>query len=112
MATSNSPFQRRYPPELRERAVRMVREAIAESGERNEYRAKAMAVFQLDGDGNDLPDPANVRYFLMSSLPQCARKTTTRPSDQQSAGCGGARAPRCEWRGGRRSVEDGADLVG
>ncbi len=34
MATSNSPFQRRYPPELRERAVRMVREAIAESGER------------------------------------------------------------------------------
>jgi transposase len=36
MATSNhsSPFQRRYPPELRERAVRMVCEAIAESGER------------------------------------------------------------------------------
>jgi transposase len=36
MASSNqsSPFQRRYPPELRERAVRMVREAIAESGER------------------------------------------------------------------------------
>ena len=34
MATSNSPFQRRYPPELRERAVRMVHEAIAESGER------------------------------------------------------------------------------
>jgi transposase len=34
MASSNNPFQRRYPPELRERAVRMVREAIAESGER------------------------------------------------------------------------------
>jgi transposase-like protein len=36
MASSNhsSPFQRRYPPELRERAVRMVHEAIAESGER------------------------------------------------------------------------------
>src|SRR5438067_9428039 len=34
MANSNSPFQRRYPPELRERAVRMVHEAIAESGER------------------------------------------------------------------------------
>src|SRR6266851_6740610 len=34
MATSNSRFQRRYPPELRERAVRMVHEAIAESGER------------------------------------------------------------------------------
>ncbi len=34
MAATNSPFQRRYPPEIRERAVRMVREAIAESGER------------------------------------------------------------------------------
>jgi transposase len=34
MATTNSPFQRRYPPEMRERAVRMVREAIVESGER------------------------------------------------------------------------------
>jgi transposase len=34
MTASNSPFQRRYPPELRERAVRLVREAIAESGER------------------------------------------------------------------------------
>src|SRR5947207_10122082 len=34
MSNSSSPFQRRYPPELRERAVRMVHEAIAESGER------------------------------------------------------------------------------
>src|SRR5215468_1825702 len=34
MAASNSPFQRRYPSEMRERAVRMVHEAIAESGER------------------------------------------------------------------------------
>jgi transposase len=36
MSSSNhsSSFQRRYPPELRERAVRMVHEAIAESGER------------------------------------------------------------------------------
>jgi len=34
MAAPNSPFQRRYPPEMRERAVRMVREAIAESAER------------------------------------------------------------------------------
>ena len=35
MSTSNTskhPSQRRYPPELRERAVRMVREAIAEGG--------------------------------------------------------------------------------
>ena len=34
MATTNSRFQRRYPPEMRERAVCMVREAIAENGER------------------------------------------------------------------------------
>ena len=34
MAATRSAFQRRYPPEMRERAVRMVREAIAESGER------------------------------------------------------------------------------
>lgn len=34
MTTSTSPFQRRYPPELRERAVRLVRETIAERGER------------------------------------------------------------------------------
>jgi transposase len=30
----NHPAQRRYPPELRERAVRMVHEQIAEQGER------------------------------------------------------------------------------
>jgi transposase len=34
MATPNSRFQRRYPVEMRERAIRMVRETIAESGER------------------------------------------------------------------------------
>jgi transposase len=40
MSTSNTnttkghPSQRRYPPELRERAVRMVRQAIADGGER------------------------------------------------------------------------------
>jgi transposase len=34
MATTNSRFQRRYPAEMRERAIRMVHEAIAESGER------------------------------------------------------------------------------
>lgn len=32
MSKQNVPTQRRYPRELRERAVRMVREAIAESG--------------------------------------------------------------------------------
>ena len=34
MTGAKSPFQRRYPPEMRERAVRMVHAAIAESGER------------------------------------------------------------------------------
>src|SRR5436190_1980523 len=34
MAATKSAFQRRYPAEMRERAVRMVHEAIAESGER------------------------------------------------------------------------------
>ncbi len=34
MSTKKNPSQRRYPPELRERAVRMVLEAIAENGER------------------------------------------------------------------------------
>ena len=32
MSTSKNLSQRRYPPELRQRAVRMVREAIAENG--------------------------------------------------------------------------------
>ncbi|SRR6266545_5238990 len=34
MATPHSRFQRRYPAEMRERAIRMVRESIAERGER------------------------------------------------------------------------------
>ena len=42
---------------------------IFEVNSENEYWAKAMAVSQLDADGNDLADPPNVRYFLMSSLP-------------------------------------------
>jgi len=45
---------------------------IFEVNSENEYWAKAMAVFQLDAEGNDLPDPANVRYFLLSSLPHGA----------------------------------------
>ena|SRR6266542_4471803 len=34
MAAPNSRFQHRYPAEIRERAIRMVHERIAESGER------------------------------------------------------------------------------
>jgi Alpha/beta hydrolase domain len=45
---------------------------ILEVNSENEYWAKDMSVFQLDGEGKDLPDPANVRYFLMSSLPHAA----------------------------------------
>ena len=45
---------------------------IFEVNSENEYWAKAMAVFQLDPEGNDLAEPANVRYFLMSSLPHGA----------------------------------------
>jgi hypothetical protein len=42
---------------------------IFEVNSENEYWAKAMSVFQVDAEGNDLADPANVRYFLMASLP-------------------------------------------
>jgi hypothetical protein len=45
---------------------------IFEVNSENEYWAKAMSVFQLDGSGRDLPDPPNVRYYLMSSLPHGA----------------------------------------
>jgi alpha/beta hydrolase family protein len=45
---------------------------IFEVNSENEYWAKDMAVFQLDGEGKDLSDPSNVRYFLMSSLPHAA----------------------------------------
>lgn len=42
---------------------------IFEVNSENEYWAKAMSVFQLDGSGKDLADPPNVRSYLMSSLP-------------------------------------------
>ena len=35
MSSRNGPTQRRYPPELRERAVRMVLETIKETGQRH-----------------------------------------------------------------------------
>ncbi len=52
---------------------------IFEVNSENEYWAKAMAVFHLDGDRNDLADPANVRYFLMSSLPHGGGVPSTGP---------------------------------
>jgi hypothetical protein len=45
---------------------------IFEINSENEYWAKAMSVYQLDADLNDLSDPPNVRSFLMSSLPHGA----------------------------------------
>jgi transposase len=42
MAAPKNPY-RRYPPEMRERAVRMVREAIAERGERQGAVARVAA---------------------------------------------------------------------
>jgi len=42
---------------------------IFEVNSENEYWAKAMSIFHTDGYGNDLSDPPNVRYYLMSSLP-------------------------------------------
>jgi hypothetical protein len=42
---------------------------IFEVNSENEYWSKDGAVLQVDPNGNDLPDPTNVRYFLMSSLP-------------------------------------------
>lgn len=45
---------------------------IFEVNSENEYWAKAASVFQLDGSGKDLPDPPNVRNFLLSSLPHGA----------------------------------------
>lgn len=45
---------------------------IFEVNSGNEYWAKAMSVFHLDSSGNDLPDPPNVRYYLLSSLPHSA----------------------------------------
>jgi hypothetical protein len=48
MAASNSPFQRRYPAEMREPAVRMVHEVIAKSGER--VGAVARVARQLGSD--------------------------------------------------------------
>jgi hypothetical protein len=46
--------------------------ATFEVNSENEYWAKDGAMLQVDPNANDLPDPANVRYFLMASLPHAA----------------------------------------
>jgi hypothetical protein len=53
---------------------------IFEVNSENEYWSKAMSVFHLDSTGKvDLPDPPNVRYYLMSSLPHSAGVGPTGP---------------------------------
>jgi hypothetical protein len=47
---------------------------VFEVNSENEYWAKALSAFQLDGSGKDLPDPPNVRTYLLSSLPHGAAK--------------------------------------
>ena len=50
---------------------------IFEVNSENEYWAKDMAVLQVDANGNDLPDPTNVRYYLISSLPHAGGVPST-----------------------------------
>ena len=49
---SSSPFQRRYPPELRERAVRMVLETASEQGER--FGVVTRVAKQLERENREL----------------------------------------------------------
>ena len=42
---------------------------ILESNSENEYWVKGGSLLHTDTQGNDLPDPPNVRYYLFSSLP-------------------------------------------
>jgi hypothetical protein len=53
---------------------------IFEVNSENEYWAKAMSVFHLDvATGNDLPDPPDVRSYLLASLPHSAGIGPTGP---------------------------------
>jgi hypothetical protein len=45
---------------------------IFESNSENEYWVKGGSLLHTDTLGNDLPDPANVRFYLFSSLPHAA----------------------------------------
>ncbi len=65
---SSSPFQRRYPPELRERAVRMVLETASEQGDR--FGVVTRVAHQL-GIG-----------------PESLRKRATRPRSTAASGQG------------------------
>jgi len=53
---------------------------ILEVNSENEYWAKAGSVLHLDPFGNDLSDPHNVRYYLLSSLPHSVGFGPTGPA--------------------------------
>ena len=49
----------------------------------NEYWVKAGSLLHTDSRGNDLPDPASVRFYLMSGLSHGVGNVTSRGSCQQ-----------------------------
>jgi len=100
MAERNSsphPTQRRYPPELRERAVRMVRVTVAEQGERHGAITRVAKTLGI-GSGHTLPSrvrrgtqrrprpdgwvcvtsPSWTSSSRLLSLPMCTGRPTTR----------------------------------
>ena len=85
MSTSKSPSQRRYPPELHERAVRMVREAIAENGgERFGVVTRyGSSSGQIEAVGARLDrirstQPESEEHVLDLCPPRCKRSTAAR----------------------------------
>ena len=49
----------------------------------NEYWVKACSLLHTDTEGNDLPDPENVRYYLLSGLSHGVGDITRRGKNQQ-----------------------------
>jgi hypothetical protein len=56
---------------------------IVNANSSNEYWVKAGSLLHTDSKGNDLPDPANVRFYLMSGLSHGVGNVTTRGNCQQ-----------------------------
>jgi hypothetical protein len=52
---------------------------IFEVNSENEYWAKAGSLLHTDTQGRDLPDPPNVRHYLLSGLPHSAGRGATGP---------------------------------
>ena len=49
----------------------------------NEYWCKAASLLHTDTQGNDLPDPENVRFYLLSGLSHSVGNTADRKNNQQ-----------------------------